>query len=68
MKKWFLHNRLFFLGGLMGAVAGYVYWSYWGCVNGCTITSNAGNSTLYFSLVGILMAGLLKKDAYGKKG
>jgi hypothetical protein len=67
MKKWFINNRLFFIGGLLGAVAGYVYWKYWGCVNGCTITSSPRNSTLYFALIGILVSGLFKKDEHGNK-
>ena len=67
MKKWFFRNKRFFIGGLLGAVAGYMYWKYWGCANGCTITSNPRNSTLYFSLIGILMSELFKKDAYGNK-
>ena len=67
MKKWFFNNKLFFICGLLGAVAGYMYWKYWGCVNGCTITSNPRNSTLYFAVIGILMSGLFKKDVYANK-
>lgn len=67
MKKWFFNNKLFFIGGLLGAVAGYMYWKYWGCVNGCTITSNPRNSTLYFAVIGILVSGLFKKDVYANK-
>ena len=33
MKKWFFNNKLFFIGGLPGAVAGYLYWKYWGCAS-----------------------------------
>ena len=67
MKKWFFNNKLLFIGGLLGAVAGYLYWKYWGCVNGCTITSSPRNSTLYFALIGALMLGLFKKNAHANK-
>ena len=67
MKKWFFNNKLFFIGALLGAVAGYMYWKYFGCVNECTITSSPRNSTLYFALIGALILGLFKKDAYANK-
>ncbi len=44
------------VGTLMGAVAGYLYYSYVGCASGtCVITSKPINSTLY----GAVMGGLL---------
>jgi hypothetical protein len=43
-------------GVLLGAVAGYAYYSFVGCASGtCAITSKPLNSTLY----GALMGGLL---------
>ena len=43
------------LGVLVGAGVGWLYWSYFGCTNGCAITSSPVNSSLY----GALMGGLL---------
>ena len=41
------------IGTLMGAVAGYLYYSYVGCASGsCAITSKPINSTLYGAVVG----------------
>ena len=44
------------IGILVGAIAGYLYYSNIGCVSGtCTITSKPLNSTLYGSLMGGLL-------------
>jgi len=41
---------------VIGAVSGYAYWYYIGCMSGsCLITSRWHNSTLY----GIVMGGLI---------
>ena len=47
---------LVFVGILVGALCGYLYYKYVGCASGtCAITSKPVNSTLY----GALMGGLL---------
>lgn len=52
IKRW----MIWVVGILIGAVAGYLYWYYVGCVSGsCAITSSPINSTLY----GAVMGGLL---------
>ena len=54
--------RLYFIGALAGALAGFLYWKYIGCLTGtCAITSNPFRSTLYFALMGALLFGLFKK-------
>jgi len=51
------------IGTLAGAVIGYLYWKFVGCESGtCAITSKPFNSTLYFSLVGFIAAGLVIPD------
>jgi hypothetical protein len=41
----------------IGAVAGYAYYYYIGCINGtCPITSNPYISTLYGGVMGFLLA------------
>lgn len=63
MKKWFNHNKLYVIGAVLGAVAGYFYWQQVGCASGtCMITSKPVNSTLYGALMGSLIFGIFKKE------
>jgi len=51
--------KLFWLpaaGTLIGAATGFFYWKYVGCNSDtCVITSSPVNSTIYFSLMGVLL-------------
>ena len=50
-------------GVIVGAIAGYLYYHYIGCVSGtCSITSKPLNSTLYGSLMGGLLFNLFVKE------
>jgi hypothetical protein len=63
MKNWTINNRLYFIGAALGAIAGFLYWKYVGCLTGtCSITSNPVNSTLYFALLGSVLFGAFKKQ------
>ena len=63
MKNWVTNNKLYWLGAAFGAVAGFLYWKYVGCLTGtCAITSNPVRSTLYFALFGSLLFGMFKRD------
>jgi hypothetical protein len=63
MKKWILQNRLYIIGAVFGAVAGFLYWKYVGCLTGtCAITSSPIRSTLYFAAMGALFFGVFKKE------
>lgn len=45
-----------FLGTVIGAIGGYAYYHYVGCITGnCAITSNPINSILYGALVGFTL-------------
>lgn len=68
MKRWLQTNKLYFIGALIGALAGFLYWKYVGCVTGtCAITSNPYRSTIYFAFFGALVLGsFIKRDQYGK--
>lgn len=56
-------NFLYLIGAVIGAVSGFLYWKYVGCISGtCSITSSPVNSTLYFALMGTLVFGLFKKE------
>lgn len=62
MKRWIIENKWMLISAALGAVAGYAYWFFYGCTNGCNITGNALNSTLYFMVIGALIPGLLKSE------
>lgn len=63
MKNWISKNKLYLIGGIVGAVAGFLYWKYVGCLTGtCAITSNPVRSTLYFSVLGAMVFSLFKKE------
>ncbi len=66
MKNWILRNRLILLGAFIGAIVGYCYYHFIGCVNGtCMIRSKPLNSVLYFGFIGGLFSGMFKKQADG---
>jgi hypothetical protein len=68
MKKWVISNRLYLIGALVGAVAGWLYWRQVGCSSGtCLITSKPLNSTLYGAMMGALFFGMLKKENFQKE-
>jgi uncharacterized membrane protein YedE/YeeE len=51
------------IGIVVGAIAGYLYYFYVGCVTGsCTITSKPLNSTLYGALMGGLIFNIFIKS------
>jgi len=63
MKKWVLLNKLYFFGALFGAIAGFLYYKYVGCINGtCLITSNPYRSTLYGAFVAAILFGVFKRE------
>lgn len=56
-------NRLFLIGIVVGAIAGYLYYSQIGCNSGtCAITSKPLNSTAYGALMGGLLFSMFKKE------
>jgi len=60
--KWFLNNKFYFIGAILGAIAGFVYWKYVGCVTGtCAITSKPLNSALYFAVFGAVLLSFFQK-------
>lgn len=63
MKKWLNKNKLYLIGSLIGAIAGYIYWQQIGCDSGtCAITSKPINSTLYGAMMGALLLGMFQKE------
>ncbi|MBV6405991.1 MAG: hypothetical protein GFGODING_02776 [Flavobacteriales bacterium] len=47
---------------LLGAAGGYAWWHWYGCTNGCLITSVWWRSTLYGAVLGYLALGLVWPD------
>ena len=51
------------IGAALGAVAGFFYWKYVGCLTDtCSITSNPINTTIYFAIFGAVLFGAIKKQ------
>ena len=51
------------IGIILGAIGGYLYWHYIGCVSGtCPITSSPIMSTIWGALMGGLLLSMFKKD------
>jgi phage shock protein E len=62
-----LKYKLIVLGILVGAVAGFAYYSTIGCVTGtCVITSRPVNSTLYGAVLGGLLFSMFEKETKTK--
>jgi len=56
-------NLLIFVGIALGALIGYLYWKYVGCITkSCAITSNPTSSMLYGSALGGLLFSLFKSQ------
>lgn len=51
------------IGIILGAIGGYLYWHYIGCVSGtCPITSSPIMSTIWGALLGGLLLSMFKID------
>lgn len=64
----FIKKHILTIAGIcIGAIGGYMYYSYVGCSSGsCAITSKPLNSTLYGALMGgLLFNSFQKKDNPG---
>lgn len=68
MKEWILKNKMYWAGAAVGALGGFLYWKYIGCLTGtCGITSNPLKSTIYFAVLGALLFGMFKKGTKTNK-
>ncbi len=50
-----LNKVKLFLPVVLGAIGGFLYYNLIGCNGSCAITGNPINSTLYGSLIGLLL-------------
>ncbi|NLX65631.1 MAG: hypothetical protein GXZ19_02485 [Bacteroidales bacterium] len=63
MKVFFKKHWLKMVGILVGALVGYIYYHYVGCLSGtCPITSNPYRMMIYGALVGYLLFDLFSSD------
>lgn len=68
MKQFFLKHWLKFVGILVGALGGYIYYRLVGCSTGsCPITSNPYRMSIYGALMGFLLFDMFKKNPTEKK-
>lgn len=63
MKKWWIVG----LALLLGALAGWAYWYWYGCTNGCAITGSWWTSSAYGAVMGYLTMGLVLPDRKAKE-
>ncbi|WP_417602226.1 hypothetical protein [Owenweeksia hongkongensis] len=61
MNSFFQKHKLTILGATMGAIGGYIYWYFWGCLDGCTIRSVWWRMSLWGALMGGLLASMLSE-------
>ncbi|MEG0789819.1 MAG: DUF6132 family protein [Alistipes sp.] len=62
MKKFIKDKILYLIGGVVGGVAGYLYYYYVGCASGtCMITSSPVISTLWGAVMGGLLLSLFDR-------
>ena len=54
VKTFLLKGKAFVPGLLVGAFAGYAYYYFWGCTEGCMISSSPLNSIIYGATMGAL--------------
>lgn len=63
MKSFLKKYLLVIIGVFTGGIAGYVYYHFYGCTNGCAITSKPINSVLYGSFIGGLLFSSFKSNS-----
>ncbi len=53
---------VYLIGGVVGAVAGYLYYRFIGCATGtCPITANPFSSSIYGAVLGALISSFFIK-------
>lgn len=58
-----LKHKLTIIGVIVGAIVGYLYYHFVGCLSGtCAITSKSLNSTLYGAMMGGLLLNMFHKE------
>lgn len=66
MTNFLQKHKISIFAAILGAIGGYIYWYYWGCLDGCTIRSVWWRMSLWGALMGGLMGSMLS-DYLSKK-
>jgi hypothetical protein len=61
-SKKFLRIAVKFIPVLIGALGGFLYYTFIGCNQGCAITGNPLSSTIYGAVVGAFFISTKKKS------
>lgn len=67
MQKFARKYWITLLGVVVGTAGGYVYYYFWGCVNGCPIKSNAWKMMLYGAFMGGLLFNIVQDFLHKRK-
>lgn len=68
MKFFFKKHSVLFIGILLGAIGGILYWKLIGCSSGtCPITSSPINSSIWGAVMGGLIASSFTPEKIKKK-
>jgi Family of unknown function (DUF6132) len=63
IKNW----KWYVPGLILGAIAGYMYYYFWGCDGTCAITSSPWRSMMYMSVMGVLINSMLNPKVKEKQ-
>lgn len=68
LKNSFSKHWLKIALAILGAVAGYLYYSYIGCLSGsCPLTSNPWSMIVYGAIMGYLLSDIFKRKQIREK-
>lgn len=60
MKDFIKKYGLYFAGGIIGAIAGYIYWATVGCENGtCPLKSSPWITITFSIIIGLFISDLI---------
>ncbi len=63
MKQFLNTYKLALIGVIIGAIAGYFYWKYVGCLSGtCPISSSPFKMKLFGAIIGGLLLDMFRKS------
>ena len=63
IRLWTIRNRDYFIGAVLGGIAGYFYWKFVGCSSGtCMISSKPLNSIVFFAVSGMFITSAFRKE------
>ncbi|WKZ66873.1 MAG: hypothetical protein QY325_02865 [Flavobacteriales bacterium] len=64
MKRWMWYAVFL----TVGAGAGWAYWNWYGCIDGCAITGRWWTSSAYGAIMGYLLVGMVLPQRRASQG